>query len=108
MASGSESNAGLFAAAGYFEALNTTWRTDFAAHYYSHFGPAAPALNSIGESCYEAITLEITALTAAAGDLTYVSPRGEVSMRGNQLSQDIYVAEAKALDFEIRARISAA
>ncbi len=119
LASGSESNDGLFAAAGYFEALNTTSSMDFAAHYYARFGPAAPALNSIGESCYEAITLlielacragslDVADLTAAANRLTYQSPRGEVSMRGNQLSQDIYVAEANHLDFEIRARISAA
>jgi urea transport system substrate-binding protein len=119
LASGSESNDGLFAAAGYFEALNTTSSMDFAAHYYSTFGPAAPALNSIGESCFEAITLfialvrragslDVADLTCATQGLTYVSPRGEVTMRGNQLTQDIYVAEAKNLDFEIRARISAA
>jgi urea transport system substrate-binding protein len=119
MASGCESNDGLFAAAGYFEALNTTASMDFAARYYGHFGPAAPALNSIGESCYEAITLlialvcragslDVAGLTAAAENLTYTSPRGEVAMRGNQMSQDIYVAEALGLDFEVRARISAA
>ena len=34
--------------------------------------------------------------------------RGEVSMRGNQMSQDIYVAEAVGMDFEVRQRISAA
>ncbi|MGY4710898.1 substrate-binding domain-containing protein [Mycolicibacterium sp. CBM1] len=119
MASGSESNRGLFAAAGYFEALHTTASMEFAAHYYATYGPAAPALNSIGESCYEAITLLIALvsragslavadLTAAASGLTYISPRGEVTMRGNQMSQDVYVAEAVDLDFEIRARISAA
>lgn len=119
MASGCESNSGLFAAAGYFEALNTTASMDFAGRYYAHFGPTAPALNSIGESCYEAITLlialaskagslDIVDLTVAAQNLTYISPRGEVTMRGNQMSQDIYVAEATGLDFEVRARISAA
>jgi ABC-type branched-subunit amino acid transport system substrate-binding protein len=119
MASGCESTAGLFAAAGYFEALNTTASMDFAGRYYARFGPTAPALNSIGESCYEAITLlialaskagslDIVDLTVAAQNLTYISPRGEVSMRGNQMSQDIYVAEATGLDFEVRARISAA
>lgn len=94
-------------------------RHGFAARYYGHFGLAAPALNSIGESCYEAITLlialarragslDVAAMTLAAENLTYVSPRGEVSMSGNQLNQDIYVAEALGLDFEVRARISAA
>jgi len=119
LASGSDSNDGLFAAAGYFEALNTTASMDFASRYYRHFGASAPALNSIGESCYEALTLLI-ALTERAGSLgidqlagaaeglTYISPRGEVTMRGNQMSQDIYVAEAKGLDFEVRSRISAA
>ncbi|OKH76952.1 regulatory protein [Mycobacterium sp. SWH-M1] len=119
LASGSDSNDGLFAAAGYFEALNTAAGMEFAARYYRHFGPAAPALNSIGESCYEAITLlialarragslDVAAMTLAAENLTYISPRGEVSMSGNQLNQDIYVAEALGLDFEVRARISAA
>jgi urea transport system substrate-binding protein len=119
LASGNESNQGLFAAAGYFEALNTTASMEFAAHYYAHFGPAAPALNSIGESCYEALallirlamragSLEIPALSAAAQGLTYISPRGEVTIAGNQLSQDIYVAEAMGLEFEVRDRISAA
>ncbi|MGE0214750.1 substrate-binding domain-containing protein [Mycolicibacterium sp.] len=119
MASGSDCNTGLFSAAGYFEALNTTASMDFAARYYARYGQAAPALNSIGESCYEAIallialatragTLSVGALTRAAEDLTYISPRGEVTMRGNQLIQDIYVAEAVDLDFEVRGRISAA
>jgi len=119
MASGSRCNTGLFSAAGYFEALNTTASMEFAARYYAHFGPAAPALNSIGESCYEAIallialasragTLGIDALTLAAEHLTYISPRGEVTMRGNQMSQDVYVAEAIDLDFQVRARISVA
>ncbi len=119
MASGSESNDGLFAAAGYFEALNTTASMEFAARYYRHFGPSAPALNSIGESCYEAIalfialasrarSLAIPALTAAAQNLTYHSPCGEVTCRGNHMTQDIYVAEAVGLDFDVRARISAA
>ncbi len=119
LASGSDSNDGLFAAAGYFEALNTTASMDFASRYYGHFGLSAPALNSIGESCYEALTLLIAlvsragslgidALTGAADGLTYISPRGEVTMRGNQMAQDIYVAEAKGLDFEVRSRISAA
>ena len=119
MASGSQANTGLFSAAGYFEALNTSASMEFAARYYSRFGPAAPALNSIGESCYEAIallvalasragSLSIDALTLAAEHLAYTSPRGEVMMRGNQMSQDIYVAEAVDLDFQVRARISAA
>jgi len=109
----------LFAAAGYFEALNTTASMDFASRYYGHFGLGAPALNSIGESCYEALTLLIAlvsragslgidALTGAAQGLTYISPRGEVTMRGNHMAQDVYVAEAKGLDFEVRSRISAA
>jgi urea transport system substrate-binding protein len=119
MASGSQSNDRLFASAGYFEALNTTASMEFARRYYQALGPAAPALNSIGESCYEALTLlimlasragslDIAAMTRAAADLTYSSPRGEVRMRGNQMSQDIYVAEAVGLDFEVLDRISAA
>lgn len=109
----------MFAAAGYFEALNTTAGAEFSSRYYSHFGASAPALNSIGESCFEAITLlialasragslRIPDMTAAAQGMTYISPRGEVSVRGNQLTQDVYVAEAIGLEFEIRDRIFAA
>ena len=119
MASGVQSNDQLFAAAGYFDALHTTASMEFARRYYGGLGPAAPALNSIGESCYEALTLLITlatragsldvaAMTRAATGLVYSSPRGEVRMRGNQMSQDVYVAEAVGLDFEVRDRISAA
>lgn len=119
LASGGASNRGLFASAGYFEALNTTASLEFAARYYAHFGAAAPALNSIGESCFEALTLllvlarragslDLHAMGAAAEGLVYTSPRGDVRMRGNHMSQDVYVAEAVGLDFEVRSRISAA
>jgi hypothetical protein len=44
----------------------------------------------------------------AADKLTYASPRGEVTMHGNQMVQDVYVAEAVDLEFEVKARIYAA
>lgn len=118
MAAGADANNGLFAAAGYFESLNTSASLEFAAHYYRRYGEDAPALNAIGESCYEAMALLVTlasqagslsvpALSRAAQSLSYVSPRGEVRLHGNQMLQDVYVAEAMGLDFEIRDRIVA-
>ena len=53
-------------------------------------------------------SLRIPDMMAAAHGMTYISPRGEVTLRGNQLAQDVYVAEAIGLEFEIRDRIFAA
>lgn len=113
LAGSTAANRGLFAAAGYFEGLNTTASLEFAARYYRRFGSSAPPLNSIGESCYEAMlllahlvrragSLEIPQLITAGGGLTYEGPRGRVRLQGNQLQQEVYVARADGFEFDVQ------
>lgn len=110
-------NTGLFAAAGYFEGLNTTPSMEFASRYYARFGAGAPALNTIGESCYEAMlllaklveragSLDVHRMITASEGLTYEGPRGTVRMNGNQLEQSVYLAMAQDLEFDIQDRLT--
>ena len=110
--SGAESTRGICAAAAYFETLATPESLDFGWRYTRSFGPEAPTLNSIGESCYEGVlllsalarragSLDVGKMTAAADSLSYGGPRGEVRMRDRHLDQRIYLAEADELQFDI-------
>ncbi len=115
--SGGAANTGLFAAAGYFDGLNTTQSLEFAARYYQRFGAGAPPLNSIGESCYEAMlllaqlvtragSLDVYRMITAAEGLVYEGPRGTVRMNGNQLEQSVYMAVAQELEFDIQDQLT--
>ena len=116
LASGSESTRGICAAAAYFETLTTPESLDFGWRYTRRFGPEAPTLNSLGESCYEGVSL-LAALARRAGGLdvqkmwgiadttTYAGPRGEVRLRDHHVDQRIYLAEADALEFDVVAQL---
>ncbi len=109
LASGAEGTRGICAAAAYFEALATPESLDFGARYERRFGPEAPKLNSLGESCFEGIllfaalaesarSLDVNAFTAAADSVSFTGPRGELHLRGSHAEQRVYLAEA--IDFE--------
>jgi urea transport system substrate-binding protein len=109
LASGAEGTRGICAAAAYFEALATPESLEFGARYQRRFGPDAPKLNSLGESCYEGMlllaalaerarSLEVTALTATADSVSFGGARGELRLRGWHVEQRVYLAEA--IDFE--------
>jgi urea transport system substrate-binding protein len=117
LAGGAESNHGLYAPAAYFEALDTVEGRDFTGRYYGRFGPHAPPPNAIGESCYEAIrmvaqlatvtgSLDVTAVQHLPQGYFYEGPRGLMRIRGNQLSQDVYLSRADGLEFEVQAQIA--
>jgi len=114
LGSGIGATAGLYSAAGFFETLVTESSLDFSGRFARRFGPQAPVLNSLGESCYEGIRLlaelvaransaEVPAVCAAAEQLRYDGPRGEVVMVGNHVRQQIYLARASGLEFEVLA-----
>lgn len=116
LGSGAESTRGVSAAAAYFETLITPESLDFGGRYTRRFGPDAPTLNSVGESCYEGIlllsalaqqagTLDACAMSAVADSVTYAGPRGELQMRDRHVSQRIYLAEAADLEFEVVAQL---
>jgi urea transport system substrate-binding protein len=112
LATGAESTRGLMTAAGYFEDLPTAAGLDFAASYLRRFGPQAPVLNSLGESCYEGVRmltellrragdLDMTRIQATAEGLEYESPRGTVQVRDRHLVQRVFLAVADGLQWDV-------
>ena len=112
LATGAENTRGLMTSAGYFEDLPTASGLDFAASYFRRFGPTAPVLNSLGESCYEGVRL-LTELLRRAGELDvgriqtmaegleYESPRGTVQVRDRHLMQRVFLAAADGLRWDV-------
>jgi ABC-type branched-subunit amino acid transport system substrate-binding protein len=116
LATGADSTAGLYASAGFFETLVTADSLDFGRRYVRRFGPDAPTLNSLGESCYEGLTLlarlaerakslDLRAISGQANSVAYESPRGDVRMQDNHLQQRIYLARADGLEFSVLAEL---
>lgn len=116
LASGAQSTARLFTAAGYFETLPTAESLEFNARYARRFGVHAPVLNSLGESCYEGLKLlaelvrrarspDVRQICAVAQAVRYATPRGEVQLRNSHVDQKIYMAVASGFDFDIVASL---
>jgi ABC-type branched-subunit amino acid transport system substrate-binding protein len=112
LASGAENTRGLLTSAGFFEDLATTSGLDFAATYFRRFGPDAPVLNSLGESCYEGVRLltelmrraasvEVLPMTSVSEGLSYESPRGTVELRNRHLRQRVFLAAADGLSWDV-------
>lgn len=111
-ASGSGGTEGLYTACGYFESVLTPENMRFGSRYQRRFGQAAPALNNIGESCYEGLlllsalaerarSLQISAIDKVASTVAYEGPRGEVAMHGAHTVQPVYLADADDFDFRV-------
>jgi urea transport system substrate-binding protein len=116
LATGADSTRGLFAAAGYFESLPTADSLDFGARYHGRFGPVAPVLNSLGESCYEGVrlftelarraeSLDARRMRALSDGVGYDGPRGPVEMRDRHLRQRVFLAAADGLEFDVIHRL---
>jgi urea transport system substrate-binding protein len=112
LASGAGSTRGLCATAAYFETLTTPESLDFGWRYTQRFGPEAPTLNSLGESCYEGILmlaalaqeakgLDTGTMCAVADSVSYEGPRGELHMRDRHVDQRVYLAEANDVEFDV-------
>jgi urea transport system substrate-binding protein len=119
LAAGVPANEGLYAAAAYFDSLATAESSALARDYYARWGRWAPALNAVGESCYEAIlflarvgevcgSLSVEAARRLPSGHFYESPRGLLRVDGNLLDQDVYVAAADGLDFRVEQQIARA
>lgn len=117
LASGFEATRGLYSAAAYFDSLATPDALDLVGRYTARFGPEAPVLNSMGESCYEALrlldavthksnSLDVRDLLATAeSPLGYHGPRGSVHLRNQHVIQDIYLARADGTVFDVVTRL---
>ncbi|TDC23695.1 hypothetical protein E1261_27900 [Kribbella albertanoniae] len=117
LGAGAGANDGLFAAAAYFDGMHTVESGEFERTYYARFGPFAPALNAVGESCYEAIrflarlgevagSIDIGSVAALPSGHFYDSPRGLMRLDGNLVDQDVYLAAADGLQFTIQEQIA--
>jgi urea transport system substrate-binding protein len=116
LASGAGSTRGICATAAYFEALATPESLDFGWRYTQRFGPDAPTLNSLGESCYEGVvmlaalaqeaqSLDTGKMCAVADSVSYEGPRGELHMHDRHVDQRVYLAEANDLEFDVIAQL---
>ena len=114
--SGAAGTRGICASAAYFESLATPESLDFGWRYTQRFGPDAPTLNSVGESCYEGVlllsalarragSLEVARMINAAEPVTYAGPRGEVFMHHRHIDQRVYLAEAHDVEFHVLAQL---
>ena len=116
LASGASATNGLYSTAGFFANLVTPENLDFHGQYARRFGVQAPPVGSLGESCYEGVrllaalierarTLDVRAIGANAETVSYEGPRGLLRMRHRHVSQRIYLAEARGLDFDVLAEL---
>ncbi|WP_246119637.1 substrate-binding domain-containing protein [Aeromicrobium flavum] len=117
LAGGADAHHDLFAAAAYFDGLDTVESNELARAYAQRFGPWAPALNAVGESCYEAIWflgrlgrhcggIDLASVSSFGSGSFYDGPRGLMRLDGNLLDQDVYLASADGLEFQVEAQIS--
>jgi len=116
LGSGPGATADLFSTAGFFSSLADRNSMDFHGSYADRFGADAPLPGSLGESCYEGVllltalierarTIDVTAIGAAAGNVSYEGPRGLVGLDGRHVRQRIYLAQADGLDFTVLAQL---
>lgn len=116
LASGAESTENLYVAAAYFSSLATAGAMDLMGSYVATYGPDAPPLNVMAESCYEGLlALEalirqarspaIADLLASAPDVGYDGPRGPMNLQDSQFDQQVYIAFADGYDFDILDRL---
>lgn len=116
LATGPAATANLFSTAGYFRSLGTAQSLDLLGRYQANQGVSAPALNSPAESSYQALHLlrqlvhragsaEFSAIDASIDGSTFTTARGTVAFEGNQLRQQIYLAEASGVDFVVVASL---
>ncbi|AQA02344.1 hypothetical protein BVC93_07750 [Mycobacterium sp. MS1601] len=119
LAAGAAAAEQLYVSAAYFSALPTQGSLDFTARYSQRFGPDAPMVGTMAESCYEGLHL-LAALTESAGsaavselclvadDVEFEGPRGAQRLTAHHTSQQNYLAKAAGLDFDVLASLSSA
>lgn len=112
LAAGAAAAEQLYVGAAYFSALPTQGSLDFTARYSQRFGPDAPMVGTMAESCYEGLHL-LAALTKSAGSaavselcrvadhVEFVGPRGTQHLAERHTSQPNYLAKAAGLDFDV-------
>jgi urea transport system substrate-binding protein len=117
LATGSENTRDLYVSSGYFETLATKESLDFSGRFSARFGPDAPIVGSLGQSCYEGVTFlgnlvnragtaEVAVLDSVSQNFSYDGARGHLTMVGGHIVQPIYLARAGAYDFDVLGEIT--
>ena len=107
---GAGANDRLYAAAAYFDGMGTAEGSELERAYYARYGEFAPALNAVGESCYEAIhflarmgricgRIDVASAEVMRSGHFYEGPRGLMRLDGNLVNQDVYLAADDVLEF---------
>jgi ABC-type branched-subunit amino acid transport system substrate-binding protein len=116
LATGADNTRALYSAAGFFEALPSAYGLEFGQRYTSRFGPEAPVLNSLGESCYEGVKLlaalvraarstSVPEVCAVADTVSYEGARGLLHVHDHHLDQPVYLSVADGLEFDVLAQL---
>lgn len=114
---GAGAHEGLYAAAAYFDGIGTAEGRQLEEAYYGRYGEYAPALNAVGESCYEALHflarlgdvcggIDVAAAEQLRSGHFYEGPRGLMRLAGNLVNQDVYLASAVGLEFAVQDQIA--
>uniref|UniRef100_A0AAU1ZNX2 Substrate-binding protein n=1 Tax=Streptomyces sp. NBC_00093 TaxID=2975649 RepID=A0AAU1ZNX2_9ACTN len=108
---------GVWSCLPYFSDLDTAENAAFLQRYRAAFGAWAPSPSALTESAYEGLHLFARAareagspqgaeVSRALRGLTLAGPRGTVLVGADgQLRQSMYLAEATATGFEVRAQL---
>jgi urea transport system substrate-binding protein len=116
LASGPTATADLYSTAGFFASLANQDTLDFHGQYAGRFGIEAPALGSLGESCYEGVLLLAALIERARHARRVRDRRGGghrvvrgaarlLRLRGSHVRQRIYLARADGVDFDVVAQL---
>ena len=116
LATGADNTRALYSAAGFFETLPSAYGLEFGRCYNSRFGPHAPVLNSMGESCYEGVKLlaalirsarsaRVPDVCATSETVSYEGARGLMRVRDHHVDQPIYLSAADGLEFDVLAQL---
>jgi ABC-type branched-subunit amino acid transport system substrate-binding protein len=109
---GADNTDNLYCSSGYFTDFASRDNDAFRARYEAEFGRCAPQVGSVPESNYEGLkfleavaaragSVEMRPLLAAAKNIGYRGPRGEITMHDGSAKMPIYLAEAAGLDFRL-------
>lgn len=109
---GSDNANRLYSSAGYFSSIDSNTAKAFAKSYEAMFGADAPALNTLGESAFDGLTLlaslankagslDVAAIEGIAEGISFESPRGTSTLNGRHVNQNIYVADGTGGAFTI-------
>jgi urea transport system substrate-binding protein len=112
LASGAHAVTDLYVAASYFRSLATADALHLTSEYTAAFGPDAPPLNAMAESCHGGIMMlramydragcgDLPALMSAAAEAGLDGPRGPRRMSGGICLQRVYLARADGFDFDV-------